>query len=147
MPSVPNVSVCSFLGCKRAKAYGTGHCNEHGAKRSDTYEANAKLYNSAAWRNKRNAMRSKYPLCAACLLDGRVTQTEHIDHVIPHKRMPGRFLTNLFQGLCKPHHTIKTNLEGQGVYRHYTSTCVKDYSDNDYNALMLDVNKELSNML
>lgn len=147
MPSVPNNACCSFLSCKKPKAFGTGYCHDHGAKRSDTYEANAKLYNTAAWRNKRNAMRSKYPICSACLIDGRVTQTEHIDHVIPHKRMPGRFLSNVFQGLCAPHHTIKTNLEAQGIYRHYTSAGIKDYNDSDYETLMLTLDKELSNLL
>jgi len=132
MPSVPSNTQCSFLGCKNKKAFGMGYCQDHGAKRSESYEANAKLYNSVAWRKKRAAMRSKYPICSACLLEGRVTQTEHIDHVIPHRRIPDRFLTNLFQGLCAPHHTIKTNLEGQGIYRHYQDKAIKDYKDSDY---------------
>lgn len=147
MPSIPNTSICSFLGCKKAKAFGTGYCHDHGARRSEGYEANAKLYNSVAWRKKRDAMRSKHPLCAACLLDGIVRQTEHIDHVIPHRRFPDRFLSNIFQGLCQPHHTIKTNLEAHGVYRHYTQKGAVDYNDNDYNALMLTVNEELENLL
>lgn len=136
MPSVPTAKICSFLGCKNTKAFGTGYCHEHGAKRSDSYEENAKLYNSIAWRKKRTAMKSKYPLCAACLLEGRVTQTEHIDHVIPHRRIPDRFLTNLFQGLCAPHHSTKTNLENQGIFRHYSENGIVDYNEEDYNLLM-----------
>ena len=136
MPSVPKSNTCNFLGCKNTKAFGTGYCHEHGASRSEKYEENAKLYNSTAWRKKRVAMRSKYPICSACMLEGRVTQTEHIDHVIPHRRIPDRFLTNLFQGLCQPHHTIKTNLENQGIYRHYTENGIKDYNEEDYGLLM-----------
>jgi 5-methylcytosine-specific restriction protein A len=138
MPSVPTVQICNFFGCKNTKAFGTGYCHKHGAKRSDSYEENAKLYNSVAWRKKRTAMRTKYPICSACLLDGRVTQTEHIDHVIPHRRIPDRFLTNLFQGLCAPHHSTKTNLESQGIFRHYTENGIVDYNENDYNLLMLE---------
>lgn len=40
-------------------------------------------------------------------------------------------MTNVYQGLCAAHHTIKTNLERQGVYRHYTKTKVIDYSENE----------------
>ena len=132
MPSVPNPQTCNFLGCKNKRSLGTNSCQDHGAQRSENYKENSKLYNSTAWRKKRIAMRTKYPICSACLLDGKVTQTEHIDHVIPHRRIPDRFLTNLFQGLCVPHHTIKTNLENTGVYRHYTENGIKDYHDGDY---------------
>jgi 5-methylcytosine-specific restriction enzyme A len=121
-----------------------GYCQDHGARRSESYEANAKLYNSAAWRKKRTAMRTKYPICSACLVEGRVTQTEHIDHVIPHRRIPDRFLSNLFQGLCAPHHTIKTNLEAQGVYRHYTENGVEDYTEEDYSVILEKFNSDAS---
>jgi 5-methylcytosine-specific restriction enzyme A len=121
-----------------------GYCQDHGARRSESYEENAKLYNSAAWRKKRTAMRTKYPICSACLVEGRVTQTEHIDHVIPHRRIPDRFLSNLFQGLCAPHHTIKTNLEAQGVYRHYTENGVQDYTEEDYSVILEKFNSEES---
>ena len=132
MPSVPIAKICSFLGCKNTKAFGTGYCQDHGADRSKSYSENAKLYNSIAWRKKRVAMRTKFPICSACLLEGKVTQTDHIDHVVPHRRIPDRFLPNLFQGLCLPHHTIKTNLENKGVYRHYTENGIVDYKEEDY---------------
>ena len=115
---------------------GTYSCADHGAKRSSNYQENAKLYNSTAWRKKRIAMFSKYPLCACCLLNGKVTQTEHIDHVIPHKRLRERFLVNIFQGLCAPCHTQKTALERKGVYRHYTEAGAIDYTDDDANIVI-----------
>lgn len=74
---------------------------------------------------------SKYPLCACCLLEGKIVATEHIDHVIPHKRLQERFLVNIFQGLCAACHTQKTTLERKGVYRHYTENGIVDYSDLD----------------
>jgi hypothetical protein len=42
----------------------------------------------------------------------------------------------LFQGLCAPHHTIKTNLEAQGIYRHYTENGIIDYDEEDYNLVI-----------
>lgn len=138
MPSIPTLKICSFLGCKNPKSFNTGYCQEHGANRSEKYSENAKLYNSAAWRKKRTAMRTKYPICSACMLEGRVTATEHIDHVIPHRRIPDRFLINLFQGLCAPHHSVKTNLENQGVYRHYSENGIVDYNENDYSTKIRD---------
>ena len=82
-------------------------------------------------------MKSKFPLCGACLINGKVTSTEHIDHVIPHRRDSDRFLVNLFQGLCTPCHTQKTKLESQGVYRHYTREGIIDYKDIDYEHLIV----------
>jgi hypothetical protein len=70
------------------------------------------------------------------MLEGIVKETEHIDHVIPHKRLQERFLVNLFQGLCAPHHSVKTNLEKRGVFRHYTPRGIVDYSDKDYNQVI-----------
>ena len=137
MPIMPNPKVCNILGCKDKKSFGTGYCLNHGAERSDKYKTNAKLYNSTAWKQQRTVMRSIHPLCACCLIDGRVTQTDHIDHVIPHRRKFDRFMVNLFQGLCISCHTQKTALESKGIYRHYLPTGVKDYSDEDYNYLVV----------
>lgn len=136
MPTIPQSNKCLFLGCKEKGGYGQNYCHLHGAYRSENYKENAKLYNSAAWKKKRTAMLSKYPICAACLLDGRVTQTEHIDHVIPHKRLQERFLVNFFQGLCAGHHSLKTNLEKRGVFRHYTPRGIVDYNEQDYNQVV-----------
>lgn len=81
-------------------------------------------------------MRSAHPLCASCLARGLVTQTEHIDHVIPHRRNAHRFLANVFQGLCAACHTQKTALEKQGIYRHYTPDGPVDYKDTDYETVI-----------
>lgn len=136
MPTVPSSKKCNFFGCKADKVFGTYSCADHGAKRSNNYQENAKLYNTAAWKKKRIAMKSKYPLCACCLLEGRVVPTEHIDHVIPHKRLRERFLVNIFQGLCAACHTQKTTLERKGIYRHYTENGAVDYNDDDANMVI-----------
>lgn len=136
MPSVPTSSKCKFLGCKAPKIFGTNFCKDHGAKRSESYKENAKLYNSAAWKHQKIRMRSAHPLCASCLARGIVKETEHIDHVFPHRRDSDKFLVNYFQGLCAACHTQKTRLERQGIYRHYTANGAVDYSDMDYLAMM-----------
>ncbi len=137
MPSVPTNKKCVFLGCQGTKIFASNFCSEHATKKSAKVKQNAKLYNSSAWKSTRDAMRSMYPLCSACLLENRVTPTAHIDHVIPHRRDSDRFLVNLFQGLCAACHTQKTKLEGQGVYRHYTREGIIDYKDIDYEHLIV----------
>lgn len=132
MPSVPTSKKCHFLGCAGTKIFGTNFCEKHGGKRSQTYQDNAKLYNSKGWKSIKASMRSAHPICASCLTRGLVTQTEHIDHVVPHRRDTGRFKVNLFQGLCAACHTQKTKLEAQGIYRHYTPNGIKDYQEEDY---------------
>lgn len=137
MPTVPSSKKCNFLGCAGQKIFGSNFCQEHATKKSKKYKTNEKLYNSAAWKQTREAMRSMYPLCSACLLDFRVVPTAHIDHVIPHRQDNDRFLVNLFQGLCAPCHTQKTKLENQGIYRHYTKDGVIDYKESDYDQLIV----------
>lgn len=138
MPSVPSKRICNFLGCKETPLYNQGSCALHGGKVSEKRVANSKLYNSSAWKQKREVMRSKYPLCAACLLEGKVTATAHIDHVIPHRREQDKFHVNLFQGLCAPHHTLKTILEKTGIYRCYAPSGIVDYKDGDYNNVVTE---------
>lgn len=136
MPSVPTSQKCNFLGCQGTKIFGTNSCEKHGGKRSTRYKENAKLYNSAAWKSLRTSMRSQHPLCASCLARGLVRQTEHIDHVIPHRQDADRFLVNLWQGLCAACHTQKTTLEKRGIYRHYTPDGPVDYKDSDYDQVI-----------
>lgn len=136
MPSVPSLNCCNFLGCKEKRALGTNSCQLHGATRTDNYKENQKLYNSQAWKRKRVAMLSKHPICASCLLMNKVTQSIHIDHVIPHKRMQERFMVNVFQGLCIPCHTQKTRLEQKGIYRYFSDKGVIDYNDTDYSTIV-----------
>ena len=137
MPSVPVSKKCKFFGCKEPPCFGTAFCANHGGERSEKYKENKKLYNSAGWKTLRKQQLSKHPLCAACLSRGIIKQTEHIDHVIPHRRNPDRFLVNLYQGLCAACHTQKTTLENQGIYRHYTLAGPVDYKDSDYNQLVI----------
>ena len=132
MPSVPSQKKCVFLGCQGTKIFGTNFCEKHGATRSKKYKENEKLYNSAGWKSIKAAKKSEFPICSSCLSRGIIKQTEHIDHVIPHRRDADRFMVNLFQGLCAACHTQKTALESRGIYRHYTKDGHVDYKESDY---------------
>ena len=72
------------------------------------------------------------PLCQSCALAGRVTQAQHVDHIVPWKRLgPWAFTIGPFQSLCGPCHSVKTGLESRGVFRHYTDYGPIDYSMTD----------------
>jgi hypothetical protein len=53
------------------------------------------------------------------------------------------FARNIMQSLCANCHSQKSGLEKQGVYRHYTTEGVKDYSKHDYAFLMAQYNSQM----
>lgn len=132
MPSTPINHKCRELGCKNDKTSRSAFCNEHGGGITDKGKENSKLYSTGYWKKQRIIQLSKEPLCAACLLEGRVVQAVHIDHVFPHRQDQNKFKINLFQSLCQPHHTLKTQEENQGKYLHYSSNGIIEYTDVDY---------------
>ena len=138
MPSTPTYVKCQMLGCKNEKTYRSAFCLDHGGAPTEKMKENAKLYNSAAWKQRRDAERSLHPICAKCLVEGRVEQTTHVDHVFPHRRNTNRFHQNLFQGLCTSCHTLKTNAETKGVIQHWTQNGLKEYVESDYGFVLLN---------
>ena len=113
MPTAPLNTKCRELGCKNDKTSRSTFCAEHGGGITEKGRENSKLYSTGYWQKQRRAQLSKEPLCAACLLEGRVVQAEAIDHVFPHRQNTEKFKTNLFQSLCIAHHTIKTQEENE----------------------------------
>ena len=132
MPTVPSNTKCRELGCDNPKTYRSCFCLEHGGGKTNKGKANSKLYSSNAWQNMRVAQLSKEPLCARCMLEGRVTIGKHIDHVIPHRQDHTRFNVALLQTLCASCHTIKTQEEAKGIYLYYSANGIKTFTDNDY---------------
>ena len=61
------------------------------------------------WQKYRARYLAAHPLCVACEIDGRVTAATVVDHIKPHRGDP-KLMWNPanHQGLCKPHHDIKT---------------------------------------
>jgi len=132
MPTVPKYSKCRELGCNNPKTYRSTFCVQHGGGTTEKGKENNKLYGTAFWKKQRKIQLSKNPLCAACLLEGKVVQAEHIDHVFPHRQDQNKFKSNLFQSLCVPHHTLKTQEENKGIYLFYSPNGMITYTDNDY---------------
>lgn len=136
MPTAPLNSKCRELGCPNPKTGRSTFCEHHGGGYSDKTVENRKFYNQPAWQSIRKAQLSRQPLCAACLLNGRVVPGEHIDHVFPHRREQSKFVRNLFQTLCSSCHSLKTNAERQGIYQHFTATGIVEYTADDYARLV-----------
>ena len=108
MPSTPINNKCRELGCKNLKTTRSAFCIDHGGAKTEKDKENSKLYATTYWKKQRIAQLSKEPLCAACLLEGRVVPAVAIDHIFPHRQDANKFKNNLFQSLCTPHHTLKT---------------------------------------
>lgn len=132
MPYAPMNKKCRELGCNKPKTRRSTFCEDHGGELSDKMIANKKLYLSKAWAKQRIIQLSKSPLCACCLLNGKVVEALHIDHVFPHRQDPMRFKINLFQSLCASCHTLKTQSENKGIYLYYGQKGVIEYKEEDY---------------
>lgn len=138
MPSIPS-SQCDEFQCKAPSVKGSRYCMAHTPSKAPTIERRAfnAQYKSAAWEKIRVRQLSACPLCAACLLEGRITQANHVDHVYPWAAIGLQaFTLNLFQSLCAECHGIKSGLEKRGVFRHYTDKA-RDFTVQDYPFAML----------
>jgi 5-methylcytosine-specific restriction protein A len=132
MPTAPLNTKCRELGCKNLKTSRSTFCNDHGGGITEKGKENGRLYSTAFWKQKRKEQLSRKPLCASCLLEGRVVQAEHIDHVFPHRQDGLKFKVNLFQSLCASCHTNKTLEENKGNYIYYSPNGIIQYTDADY---------------
>lgn len=132
-------SQCDEYQCKAPSVKGSRYCEAHTEKKALSIDRQAfnALYKTAAWAAIRARQLSAAPLCAACLIDGRINEASHVDHVFAWQAI-GRhaFTRNLWQSLCPECHGVKSGLERQGVYRHYTDKA-QDYTAQDYAFAML----------
>jgi 5-methylcytosine-specific restriction protein A len=155
MPTIPTNTLCAELGCQNPKSKKNRFCLDHGGrdtwnskhnkseKRQDAHDK----YTSYQWRILRTVQLSRYPLCASCLLDGRVIPAQHVDHVFPWQQISEQaFSANIFQSLCASCHSSKTHLEQQGIYRCYHPT-QHDYSINDYARVISEWSSENNSQL
>lgn len=64
------------------------------------------------WQKLRNWYIHEYPLCVECMIHGRTTAAQVVDHIVPHKGNE-RLLydVNNLQSLCKQCHDRKTATE------------------------------------
>jgi 5-methylcytosine-specific restriction protein A len=136
MPSIPNNTQCSHLGCKANKSKYNQYCIQHGGKDEYRYndtkkrkDFNAK-YNTRQWLSLRQIQLSRHPLCEGCKAEGIITPATVVDHIFPWSQIGEQaFYMNKFQSLCVPHHSEKTQLEQKGILRAYG---IKDYTIGDY---------------
>lgn len=138
MPSVPRAQ-CDQYQCKAPSVKGSRYCETHTQSKAPTIKRKAfnARYKGAAWESIRARQLSAFPLCAACLIDGRVTAAFHVDHVFPWAVIGDHaFTRNLFQSLCPECHGVKSGLEKRGVFRHYTDKA-HDYTVQDYPFTMM----------
>jgi 5-methylcytosine-specific restriction protein A len=132
MPIAPLNTECKEYQCRNPKTHRSAFCVEHGGGTTDKGKANSKLYGQKAWANIRTRQLSKHPLCAKCNNEGKVTAATTVDHVFPHRRDTAAFKVNLFQSLCTACHTLKTQDENKGIYKHYTAHGITEYTGDDY---------------
>lgn len=138
MPSSPSPQ-CDEYQCKAPSVKGSRYCEAHTPSKATTIERQAfnARYKTAAWEAIRARQLSSEPLCAACKIDGRITEASHVDHVFAWQAIGGQaFTRNLFQSLCPECHGQKSGLEKRGIFRHYTAQA-KDYTAQDYPFAML----------
>lgn len=132
MPKMPPPQ-CDAYGCKAPAQPHSRHCIEHQVRTRQPPREDQGPYKTAAWSRIRTAQLTAQPLCQACLIEGRTTAAEHVDHLFAWRAVgPGAFRQNTFQSLCQAHHGVKTGLEQRGVFRHYAASGVVDYGLSDY---------------
>ena len=136
MPIAPLNTKCRELGCQSPKTSRSAFCSMHGGGITVKGKENSQLYSTASWKRQRIIQLSKAPLCGCCLASGRVVQAEHVDHVFPHRQSNYRFKHNLFQSLCAPCHSLKTQAESRGVYLYWATTGLITYDEADYNRVI-----------
>lgn len=141
MPTVPKQSKCAHLACQNTRSKMNTYCLDHGGR---DYTKHSKrtigkgLYASTAWQSIRRNQLSTQPLCQSCLLKGKVEMANVVDHLFAWSQIGDEaFRYNIFQSLCKECHSVKTNIEQKGLYRHYAEKEV-DYLISDYKRITSD---------
>lgn len=138
MPTIPRHQ-CDEYQCKAHSVKGSRYCEAHTPSKAPTIDRKAfnAQYKGVAWESIRARQLSIEPLCAACMVDGRITEASHVDHVFPWQSIGHHaFTRNLWQSLCPECHGVKSGLEKRGIFRHYIQP-PKDYTQQDYAFAML----------
>lgn len=76
------------------------------------------MYDTARWKQMRNAHIRDEPLCRECKKQGRITAGREVDHIIPHENKPELMWdAHNLQTLCRSCHSAKTMRERGGNMR------------------------------
>ena len=139
MPTIPTYTKCSDLGCKEERQHNSSYCAIHSRKKEMSEERwmNQQEYKSQFWKSTKRRQLSSAPLCASCLLRGRVCQANHCDHVFPWTKIGKHaFENNIFQSLCAECQSHKTQLEQRGVVEWYRHDKLETLTIDDYSLAM-----------
>lgn len=117
MPMRPR-KPCAWPGCGRLTF--ERHCETHQAAAKVQRRDRDRLRASSGqrgydsnWRKLRLMVLRAEPLCRACAAEGRVTEAEHVDHIVPLSRGGTNHRENL-QPLCQSCHSRKTATQDGG---------------------------------
>jgi len=103
---------CAQVGC--STLVERGRCAAHDRRRElDQHRgsAHARGYDGR-WAKARLAFLAEHPTCAHCTLQGKVTASTLVDHIVPHRGDQGLFwLVANWQALCSACHQVKGILE------------------------------------
>jgi 5-methylcytosine-specific restriction protein A len=104
MPTKPK-RPCAHAGCPNLTH--DRYCPAH-APLYQRESAAARGY-GAKWRGRRAAFLKRFPLCAECQRQGRLTPATVVDHIRPHRGDTALMWDEAnWQPLCKPCHDRKT---------------------------------------
>jgi 5-methylcytosine-specific restriction enzyme A len=115
MPSRAGIA-CTRPGCPGIVRHGV--CSTCGPLRKPRMEAYDEQRGTSAergygyrWRQLRENFLLRFPLCAACLLEGRTVAATDVDHIVA-KRAGGTDDESNLQSLCHACHSAKTMAGG-----------------------------------
>lgn len=97
--------------CAKHKPAAGQERKEYARYKDDRPSAAKRGYNHN-WRKARLSYLKRHPLCVHCLKEGRTTEANEVDHIVPHRGDNQLFHdVNNWQALCSHHHSKKTNEE------------------------------------
>lgn len=85
-------------------------------KLSEKNQQRTLALNGKAWRDLRAVVLSEQPLCPECEKDGLIVDAVDVDHI---DNNPANNQRSNLVGLCKSHHSIKTNMVVNGKQKRY----------------------------
>ena len=108
---------CANSGCPELTTHRSGYCEQHMRTQRKQYDASRGTATqrgySARWAEYSRLYRIEHPLCVMCKAQGRVTASEHVDHIKPVTGPddPLFWEPSNHQALCQSCHSIKTARE------------------------------------
>ena len=93
---------CAVGGCPEL-VRGSSRCEKHG-KQQRVAQAerrhNEPFYNTMAWQRKRDAYKTRHPLCEECLLKGMTRPADMVHHIIPVREGGAMFDWGNLKSIC-----------------------------------------------